>query len=130
MAMQHQSKFRQGRGQRAQANKLTAKPSMEREEQLEEKVAPGIHDQVESMEEEGDEASQHGPAHEIHVMHDHAAGRHHVHSVHSDGFQSHSDHPSAHHAHHHAAKMAGVNLPEPEEHAEPGDEEEYAEPLD
>lgn len=53
-------------------------------------------------------AAEHGPAHEVHVMHDHEAGHHEVHSVHPDGHEHHSDHhASAEAAHEHAKKLAG-----------------------
>jgi hypothetical protein len=41
----------------------------------------------------------HGPATEVHVAHDHAAGRHHVVSNHQDGHQHETEHASAGEAH-------------------------------
>ena len=68
-------------------------------------------------------AQEHGPAHEVHMMHDHEGGQHHVHSMHPDGHEHHSEHPDAKHAHEHAAKLAGVDG-----HEEPdGDEMEEPE---
>lgn len=106
------NKFRQKRhemkslgeekGARAQANELTGKPDNEREEALEEQVAPGIHDKVANL------AAEHGPAREVHIMHDHAAGMHHVHSVHDDGFEGHSDHATAAEAHMAGGTAAGA----------------------
>ena len=77
----------------------------QKEENLEEQIHPGIHDAVKQM------AAEHGPAHTIHITHDHASGMHHVHHVHSDGFEHHADHPTADHAHMHAAHAAGVQIP-------------------
>lgn len=66
-------------------------------------------------------AEEHGPAHEVHIQHDHEAGQHHVTSEHPDGHHHESDHEDAKHAHEHAAKLAGVAG-----HEEPdGDEGEY-----
>ena len=53
-------------------------------------------------------AAEHGPAHEIHLQHEHGMGSHHVHSVHEDGHEHHSDHGSAGEAHEHAKKLAGA----------------------
>ncbi len=84
-------------GPRAQANDLNAKPSEGNEEQLEEQIAPGIHDQVQAK------------AREIHITHDHAAGRHHVHTVNEDGTEMHSDHATPEEAHMAGAAAGGVN---------------------
>ena len=66
-------------------------------------------------------AEEHGPAHEVNMKHEEES--HHVHSVHPDGHEHHSDHPSKEHAHEHAKKLAGVGM---EEHNEPdGDEPQY-----
>ena len=68
-------------------------------------------------------AQEHGPAHEVHMMHDHEGGRHEVHSMHPDGHEHHSEHGSAEEAHEHGKKLAGAGM---EEHQEPdGDEPEY-----
>ena len=79
-------------------------------------------------------ASEHGPAHEVHITHDHEGGKHHVHVVHGDGHEHHSDHPSADHAHHHAAVSAGVMAPpmekEESEHEPAGEDPYESEPLD
>ena len=60
-------------------------------EKLEEEISPGIHDKVA------------GRARELHISHDHEAGRHHVDA---DGEQT--DHPTAEEAHAHAARAAGL----------------------
>lgn len=58
-------------------------------------------------------AQEHGPAVEINIQHHHEAGQHHVHSVHPDGHEHHSEHGSAQEAHAHAAQLAGEgNTPE------------------
>lgn len=68
-------------------------------------------------------AQAHGPAQEVHVMHQHEAGQHSVHSVHPDGHEHHSEHGSAEEAHEHGKKLAGVGGME---HGEPdGDEAEF-----
>jgi hypothetical protein len=139
-------------GERAQANKLEARPSMKGsypepsskqatgmggEERMEEQVHPGIHDEVKQL------AQQHGPAMETHITHDHVNNIHHLHTVHPDGHQHHSDHGSAEEAHMGAANAAGAMIPEPEgdetgnypqKHKQAtadGDQDDYeAEPLD
>ena len=103
--MKHQSKFRENRaekdgaskpeGKRAEANQLKG-VSPQQEESLEEQIAPGIHQQVQSK------------ARELHITHDHASGRHHVHVVNEDGTETHSDHASPEEAHMQAANAAGV----------------------
>lgn len=65
-------------------------------------------------------AAEHGPAHEVHIHHDHEGGAHHVHSMHPDGHGHHSDHGSAEEAHEHGKKLAGGGA---EEHEEPAEEE-------
>jgi hypothetical protein len=72
-------------------------------------------------------AEAHGPAHEVHLMHDHEGGRHEVHSVHPDGHtHMSSHHQSAAEAHDHAKKLAGAGGESSMEHGEPdGDEAEY-----
>ena len=65
-------------------------------------------------------AEQHGPATEVHVMHEHEMGVHHVTSEHADGHHHESDHESAEAAHEHGKKLAGAGTAE---HADPdGDE--------
>ena len=59
-------------------------------------------------------AEQHGPAHAVNIEHEHEMGSHHVHSVHPDGHEHHSDHGSAEEAHEHGKKLAGVGAQEPE----------------
>ena len=121
----HGSKFRMNRydsaqkdggGERAAAHEETAVPSGEREEQLEEQVAPGIHDEIKQI------AAEHGPAHEVHIQHDHMGGRHHVHSMHPDGYEHHADHMTAEDAHEHAKHAAGVAGEEDNEANEGTDE--------
>lgn len=68
-------------------------------------------------------AQEHGPAHEVHMMHDHEGGQHHVMSMHPDGHQHESHHGSVEEAHEHAKKLAAGGM---QEHSEPdGDEPEY-----
>ena len=68
-------------------------------------------------------AAEHGPAHEVHLMHHHEEGRHEVHSMHPDGHEHHSEHGSVEEAHEHGKKLAGAGM---EEHGEPdGDEPEF-----
>src|ERR1700753_2443377 len=55
-------------------------------------------------------AEAHGPAHEVHMMHDHEGGMHRVHSKHPDGHEHHSEHGSADEAHEHASKLAGCGM--------------------
>lgn len=52
-------------------------------------------------------AQEHGPAHEVHMRHDHEAGEHEVVSMHPDGHQHRSMHGSAEEAHEHGKKLAG-----------------------
>lgn len=108
------SKFRAARadraydeGQRAQANAEKATPTQSREEELEEQIAPGIHDKVHALASE-----EHGPAVEVHMLHDHAAGMHHVHSIHPDGHEEHSDHADAPSAHMAAGDAVGASAGE------------------
>lgn len=55
-------------------------------------------------------AAEHGPAAEVHVMHNHEAGEHHVQSSHPDGHQHTSQHDSAEEAHEHGKKLAGGGM--------------------
>lgn len=67
-------------------------------------------------------AEEHGPAQEVHVMHNHEAGEHEVHSSHPDGHSHSSMHGSAEEAHEQGKKLAGAGA----EHEESmGDEPEY-----
>jgi hypothetical protein len=110
-------------GPRAQANDIEAKS--------------GDHEEIKQI------AAEHGPAHEIHMAHDHMAKVSHVHSVHEDGHQHHAEHAGEDHvmmAHHHAMHASGVSPEEeteenegeyPEEHksaTSDGQEDEYAAP--
>ena len=75
-------------------------------------------------EEAAQTVAEHGPAHEVHMTHDHEAGQHHVHTVHPDGHEHHSDHGSAGEAHEHAKHLSDAG----EEHEGPdGDEGEQPE---
>jgi hypothetical protein len=58
------------------------------------------------------------------MMHDHEEGTtHHVHSVHPDGHEHHSDHASVEAAYEHGKKLAGAGM---EDEGEPdGDEPEF-----
>lgn len=51
--------------------------------------------------------AEHGKATDIHITHDHEAGKHHVTSIHEDGHMNESDHDSADEAHEHAKELAG-----------------------
>lgn len=46
---------------------------------------------------------------QTHITHNHEQGMHHVHTVHEDGTEQHSDHPDAASAHAHAAMASGVD---------------------
>jgi hypothetical protein len=88
-------------GPRAQANSLEARHG---EEGAEEMVSPGIHDEIKQV------AAAHGPAHETHTFHDHVGQRSHMHSLHPDGYEHHTDHMGPGHAdeaHQAAAHAAG-----------------------
>lgn len=101
-------------GPRAQAHEVEAQKPMG-EEQAEEQVHPGIHEEIKGI------AAEHGPAHEVHMAHDHAAQVSHVHSVHEDGHQHHAQHEGEGHvmnAHHHAMHAAGITPEEGEENKE------------
>jgi len=68
-----------------------------------------------------DVVEKHGPAHEVHVKHDHEAGAHHV-TSHHKGAHHKSTHGSAHEAHMHGAMAAG-EMGENEENNETPDME-------
>jgi hypothetical protein len=53
--------------------------------------------------------AQHGPAHTVHIKHDHTANKHHVHSTHEDGHENMSEHQSAAEAHEEGGKLANVS---------------------
>jgi len=85
-------------------------------------AAPSPEGELGGEPEDGAEiAQQHGPAHEVHLQHNHEGGQHHVHSLHPDGHEHHSDHASAEEAHEHAKKLAssGGNEEPQEEAGEP-----------
>ena len=69
-----------------------------------------------------DVVKQHGPAHEVHVKHDHEAGAHHV-TSHHKGAHHKSTHGSADEAHDHGAMAAGGGA------ATPDQEEAEAQPF-
>ena len=106
------------KGERAQANEIEAKgqgDAYQQEEQLEEQIHPGIHDEVANL------AAEHGPATDVHITHDHANGQHHVTSTHGDGYTHTSVHGTPDEAHIAGAAAGGVN-PEgnyPEGHEAP-----------
>ena len=84
-----------------------------------EKAAPQ-HDAMSNEPEQRDDeidqvVAEHGPAQEVHVKHDHEAGKHHV-ASHHGAHVHHSEHASAEEAHSHAAKAAGVDREEKDEH--------------
>ena len=127
-------------GQKAQAHEMD-KPEPEQEspaeEAGEEMVHPDIHEEIKQI------AAEHGPAHTLHMTHDHEGQMSHVHSIHMDGHEHHAQHDGPEHVMHaqkHGMHAAGV-APE-EEHPdkeesqhmnvhEPADNEEsgYGEPL-
>lgn len=125
------SKFRMGRydeshgggepkGERATAHEENTMPQQQ-EERMEEQVHPGIHDEIQQI------AAEHGPAHTVHITHDHAGQHSHVHSIHADGTEHHAEHDGEMHhinAHHHHGHAAGV----PPEHI--GQAPEGEEPME
>jgi hypothetical protein len=134
-------------GARAQANEEEGKsegnPEQEPQQQspeegAEEQQLPGIHDEIKQV------MAEHGPAHTIHMVHDHEGMRSHIHSIHADGHEHHADQEGEQHvmhAHHHAGMAAGVPMPGGEGQGEGqagqtpsgfgggGEEESYSEPL-
>ncbi len=52
-------------------------------------------------------SAQHGPPVMVTHQHEHEMGSHHVHGVHADGFEHHSDHASAEEALQHHKKLVG-----------------------
>ena len=78
---------------------------------------------TEGGEEDGSQVAQeHGPANEVHVMHNHEMGEHHVQSMHPDGHTHESMHGSAEEAHEHGKKLAGGGM---QEHEPDGDEAQF-----
>lgn len=104
------SKFRQSRynkenapaeqGQSSRAHELTgttpSRPSAEHEDHGSE---PG---------------TEQSKARELHMSFDDEGGVHHVHAVHDDGTEEHSDHASRDEAMYHGAKKAGLHMPDRE----------------
>ncbi len=86
---------------------------------------PEMDDQGMGQEDGAAVAAEHGPASEVHMMHDEAAGRHEVHSMHPDGHTHMSEHGSKEEAHEHGKKLAGIGGEE--EHEPMGEEEESPE---
>lgn len=85
----------------------------------------GGEDSGEHSEEEAKQVvAEHGPAHEVHIKHDHETGHHEVHTVHEDGEEHHSEHGSAEEAHEHAKHLSGDGGEEHED-ADGMDEAEY-----
>lgn len=72
-------------------------------------------------------AQEHGPAHEVHMQHDHEGGQHHVMSMHPDGHQHESMHGSVEEAHEHGKKLAGGGMEHESKMGaqDEGDEPEY-----
>ena len=96
-------------GKREFTNKSMAKQYDRRQAGMaEEKEAPA----QESPEQQGaeeapeDVAMHHGPATQVTHTHDHEGGMHHVHSMHPDGYEHHSDHGSMDEAMEHHKKLA------------------------
>lgn len=81
--------------------------------------APGAPGEEGKPEEPEAVVQQHGPAMHVDIEHEHEMGTHHVHSVHADGHEHHSDHGSAEEAHDHGKRLAspheGETKTEPEE---------------
>jgi hypothetical protein len=68
----------------------------------------GAEDQMDQAQDGAAMAAEHGPAAELHIQHDHEAGRHSVHAKHPDGHEHDTEHASADEAHKYAADCAGV----------------------
>jgi hypothetical protein len=78
--------------------------------------AGGGEDMGGGMDESPEETvAAHGPANVVHVTHDHAAGKHHVHSEHEDGHATESDHETPEAAHDHGKALAMGAATEPGE---------------
>lgn len=78
------------------------------------KMESAIEDNKETEKQEGMEGhpvvAAHGKATEVHIHHDHAAGKHHVHSKHEDGHNNLSEHESPEEAHEEGGKLSGVDV--------------------
>ena len=92
----------QGKGPRAQAHEIEGRSMGNDGAEHTEPEAGGAGESGDMV------AREHGPAHEVHITHDHASGQHHVHSVHQDGHQNHSMHATPEEAHLHAKAAAGM----------------------
>lgn len=66
----------------------------------------GMKESPEQHEEPSQVVAKHGPAHTVHVAHDHKGKKHHVVSTHADGHVHTSDHASAKEAHDAATQLA------------------------
>jgi hypothetical protein len=94
----------------ASMGKNTEKPGMEmgKESPNADTESRDTTDQQEQTSENPREVVEaHGPAHSVHVHHNHANKSHKVMSHHADGFMSESDHPTPDAAHKHAAVLGG-----------------------
>jgi hypothetical protein len=103
------------KGPRAQANAVEGKgnksPESREEKSKPAQVSGGASDMG------GDVNSQAAgtmgaKAKEVHITHDDNMGHHHVHVVHHNGMEEHTDHQSRDEAHFHGAMSAGVAAPE------------------
>lgn len=98
------SRYEKEKGKRSEANAIEGKGKMGA-------VMDGMESQGEPK-----QAAPTGPAEgmaprkarEIHITHDDASGMHHVTTIHDDGTEEHSDHPSRQEAHFHGAQAAGA----------------------
>lgn len=63
-------------------------------------------------------AAEHGPAHTVHIKHDHAANKHHTTSHHDDGHVNESDHQTAEEAHEAGGNLANVDMKKSDEAGE------------
>ena len=91
------------------------KPEFEKGEQEGMKEAP-------EQEKPDQVLAKHGPAHTIHVAHDHKGKKHHVVSTHADGHVHTSDHGSAKDAHDAATALSGGDQAPAAPNAEMGGE--------
>jgi len=113
-----------GEGPRAKAHEIEAQsggPETGKQAEVPEHQPEGdMHAEIKNV------VAEHGPAHEIHIAHDHEGQRSHVHSIHQTGQEHHAEHQGPEHvklAHEHAMHAAGHN-PEAEEEKEEEREEE------
>lgn len=100
------SKFRMARHEaahKADQHEANETPEFEAGEQegAEEGQEPGEGEDIQSI------VAQHGPAEEVHIEHDHAAGKHKV-TSHHGGHKHVAEHATAEEAHEHAKVAGGV----------------------